>query len=266
MTSSFSFSRLGKLITKQFYENAKLYLFSVLAIFGLLALIFSFWVLAGGSAYHEEVTWIIFGLGLLIAGSIFASMSFSMLSSKDKGLYWLGVPATHFEKLVCTILFTTVFFTLAYCLCFFAVKSLAILFLEGFMKTHPGTSYTKMQDYQHGFGAAIKYFIYGYFAVQSLYLLGSVYFSRYSFVITTVVGAAIIFAFAYYINRIRNEMLGPIGWDMVSARKSDAGIKDGYLLYSVSPVVTETLKYAVQFLWAPLFWIVTWYRLKEKEL
>jgi hypothetical protein len=266
MTSSFSFARLGKLITKQFYENAKLYLFSVLAMFGLLALVFSFWVLAGGSDYREEATWIIFVFGLLIAGSIFASMSFNMLGSKDKGLYWLSVPATHFEKLVCTILYTTVLFTLAYCLCFFAVKSLTILFLDGFLKTHPGTSYTKMQDYEHGFGGAIKYFIYGYFAVQSLYLLGSVYFPRYSFVVTTVVGAATIFAFAYYITRIDDAMMDPISWNMLSARRNDTGIKDSYFLYTISPTVSSTLKFAFQFLWAPLLWTVTWFRLKEKEL
>ncbi len=98
MTSSFSFSRLGKLITKQFYENSRLYTFAVLAIVSLLGLIFAFWIVATGPNYNEENTWFIFLIGLFVTGSIFASMSFSMLGSKDKGIYWLGVPATHLGK------------------------------------------------------------------------------------------------------------------------------------------------------------------------
>jgi hypothetical protein len=61
-------------------------------------------------------------------------------------------------------------------------------------------------------------------------------------------------------------MLGPVGWNVISARKTDKAIKDGYLLYSVSPGIANAFKYALQFAWAPLLWVITWYRLKEKEI
>lgn len=267
MSSTFSFTRLGKLITKQLFENARLYTFAVLALFALLALVFTFWIAGGGARYNEAETYVIFLFGLFIAGSVFASMSFNMLSSKDKGIYWLGVPATHLEKLICTIFFSTIVFTIAYCLCFYIVKSIGISFLSEYIKKYPGRSYTEMKDFEHGFGAAIKYFIYGYFAVQSFYLLGSVYFPRYSFIITTVAGAFIIFIFVYYINRIHENILFTgSNWDLVSVRKSDASVKDGYFLYSISPVLSNIIRYLMQFAWAPLFWMVAWFRLKEKEI
>ena len=264
MSSTFSLSRLGKLITKQFFENSRLYLFSVLALFGLLALVFTFWISAAGPNYHEEQTYMIFVFGLFISGSIFASMSFNMLGSKDKGIYWLSIPATHLEKLICTIFYTTLVFTLAYCMCFFVVKSIALYFLTAFIEKHPGNSYSEIQDYEQGFAAGIKYFLYLYFAVQSLYLLGSVYFSRYSFVITTVVGSAIIFAVVYYIIQIQQSMQG--NWSLVTLRKYDAAMKDSYMLYSISPTIRDILKYTFQLAWAPVFWVVTWFRLREKEL
>jgi hypothetical protein len=266
MSSTFSFSRLGKLITKQFFENSRLYIFSVLALLGILSLVFAFWIAAGGDDYHEEVTYIIFLFGLFITGTVFASISFNMLGSKDKGIYWLAVPATHLEKLICIIFYSTIVFTVVYCLCFFLIKFIGVSFLEGYIKRHPGSSYTKMDDFENGFGGVIKYFIYAYFSVQSLYLLGSVYFSRFSFIITTVAAAFLIFVFVYYGSVIHDRMFEGMGWDLVSARKFDDKIKDGYLLYSISPAITDTLKYAVQFAWAPLFWIVTWFRLKEKEI
>ncbi|MEO6915407.1 MAG: hypothetical protein ABI151_06855, partial [Chitinophagaceae bacterium] len=99
MSNTFSFSRLGKLIVKQFFENAKLYLFSALALLGLLSLIFVFWMSASFPRYGERDTYIIYLVGLIISGTIFASMSFNMLGAKDKGIYWMSIPATHFEKL-----------------------------------------------------------------------------------------------------------------------------------------------------------------------
>ena len=252
-------------MAKQLFENLRLYIFSVLALFGLLSLVFAFWIGAGGEDYQEEETYVIFLFGLFIAGTVFASMSFNMLGSKDKGIYWLSVPATHLEKLICTIFYTTILFTLVYCLVFYLVKSIGIAFLTQYIKKHPGTSYQQMTDFQHGFGLMIKYFIYGYFAVQSLYLLGSVYFSRYSFIVTTVIGAFIIFVFIYYMSHVE-DILGSASWNILSARKADDTLKDGYFLYSISPTVASILKYAFQFAWAPLFWIVTWYRLREKEI
>jgi hypothetical protein len=266
MSTSFSLSRLGKLITKQFFENTKFYSYSLLALLGLLSLVFAFYVKTSGPNYREEGTYIIFLFGLFITGSVFASMSFDMLGSKDKGIYWLSIPATHLEKLICTIFYTTIVFTAAYCLCFFVVKWLAVMFIQGLMHDSPLITYTKMGGFDKGFGEVIPYFICAYFAVQAFYLLGSVYFSRYTFVITTVAGALVCFAFAYYITRIQNGMFSNNDWELVSVKQFKGDLKDGYLLYSVSPLISNTIKFIVLFAWAPLFWIVTWFRLKEKEI
>lgn len=266
MSVSFSFLRLGKLITKQFFENVRLYTFSVLALFSLLALVFAFFILSAGPNYHEEGTWFIFLIGLFLSGSVFASMAFNMLHSKDKGIYWLSLPATHGEKLVCTIFYTTIVFTAVYCVCFFIVKWIAVYFIHGLIKEDPRLSYTEITDYIKGFGEVLPYFICAYFAVQALYLLGAVYFSRYTFVVTSVVGAMFIFAFIYYLSKVEEGFLGQVQWNIVSAKKTDIGIQGHYHLYSVSPAISTLTQYFVQFAWAPLFWIVTFYRLKEKEI
>ncbi|MBA2499390.1 MAG: hypothetical protein H0V30_06655 [Chitinophagaceae bacterium] len=266
MSATFSFSRLGKLIVKQFFENSRLYLFSVLALFGLLALVFTFWIGVSSPHYMEEETYFIFLFGLFLAGTIFASMSFNMLGRKDKGIYWLGIPATHLEKLICTVLFSTILFFIVYCLCFLVIKTIALTYLETYISNHPGTSYKEMAGFDEGFGGIIKYFLYGYFAVQSLYLLGSVYFARYSYIITTVIGAVVIFSFAYYISQIDAFMFQTTDWNLFTAKKADAANIESYQLYSLSPGIIKALQYAVQFVWVPLFWFVTWYRLKEKEI
>lgn len=267
MSSSFSFTRLGKLITKQFYENARFYTFSLLALAGLLALTFAFWLGTSRPNYHEEVTYFIFLFGLFITGTVFASLSFNMLGSRDKGVYWLGVPATHLEKLVCIIFYTTIVYFVLYCLCFLIIKSLAVIIIKQLIKENPSYTYIEVDGFNEGFGKVVPYFICGFFAVQALYLLGSVYFSRYTFVVTTVIGAILFFAFGFYLTVIHNKMFdNNISWDIVDAKKYNIGIRNSYYLYSISPTLVNILKYIVQFACAPLFWVVTWYRLKEKEI
>src|SRR5690606_2163917 len=266
MSATFSFTRLGKLITKQFFENSKLYLYSVLALFGLLAIVFSFWISVGEPSYAEEETYIIFLVGLFITGTIFASMSFNMLGRKDKGIYWLGIPATHFEKLVCSILFSTVLFFIVYCFCFYIVKMIAVGYVSTLVDTKPGYSYREMTDFaSSNFVQIFKNFIFGYFAVQALYLFGSVYFPRYSFILTTVVGAGLMFLFGYYMSQL-DDIFSPDNWEMLSVRREIAESQGSYQLFSVSDTVKNILKYVVQFIWVPVFWLATWFRLKEKEI
>ncbi len=266
MSATFSFSRLSKLINKQFFENSRLYTFSVLATVGLIAIAFVLWFKMAGPDYYEDGTFVMFFLGLFIGGAVFAAMSFNMLGSREKGMYWLTLPATHLEKLVCTILFTTVAFTIIYCLCFFLVKSLAVMLLTEYIKTNPGSSYVESKGLQGEGSTILRYFMCAFFAIQAFYLLGSVYFSRYSFVITTVVAAAVIFSFVYYITVIQRGMLDKYQWNIVSIRDYNGVSGDGYLLYSLSPGLISFLKYVMQFAWAPLFWVITWVRLREKEI
>lgn len=267
MSTSFSFSRLGKLIRKQLYENLRFYTFSLLALIGLLAISFTFYLMFGGPNYHEENTWMIFLFGLFFSGSVFASMSFTMLSSKDKGIYWLSIPATHLEKLVCTIFYTTVLFSIAYFLCFSGIKAIAIGILESRIKDNPGLSYREMGSMNTGFGEVMPYFIFSFYAVQSLYLLGSVYFSRYAFVVTTVVGAIVFFAFGFYLSKLETNMFGKeINWELLKAENHNVLAKGSYLVYSIPSALDNVLTFLVKFMWAPLLWLVTWFRLKEKQM
>ncbi|HEX8462315.1 MAG TPA: hypothetical protein VF623_12830, partial [Segetibacter sp.] len=202
-----------------------------------------------------------------ISGSVFASMSFNMLGDKDKGIYWLSLPATHFEKLVATIFYTTVLFSIIYCLCFYLIKTVALIILKQLMADTPGFSYQEMQDFSKGFGEVFPYFICGFFAVQALYLLGSVYFSRYSFIVTSVVFALLFFSFMYYMTKLEHGFFEKgVSWDITQAVKRNVGVPGSYWLYSVSPTTAKIFKYLVMFGWAPVFWFVTWCRLREKEV
>jgi hypothetical protein len=261
MTTAFSFPRLLQLVRKQWFENSRFYLFSVLALLGLLALVFTFMILTGGTYFREESMYMIYLFGLYISGSVFASMSFNILGDKTKGTYWLSFPASHLEKLICVLFYTVIAFTLMYSACFYIVRSAAIAYIQ----SNPQLKFQPVQ-WSFGFMQAFPYFLYGYFAVQSFYLLGSAYFSRYAFIITTIVGAALIFAFLYYMDKLSDNSFGN-GYNWRGDHVSSFNNGDNTLKrYNLSPFLTDSLRFMIRFIWAPVFWLVTFFRLKEKEL
>lgn len=267
MTTTFSFSRLLQLVRKQWIENSRLYIYSILALLGMLGLIMVFWVITDGKHFSEDSLYIIFLFGLFIAGAVFASMSFSMLGSKEKGTYWLSFPASHLEKLLCMIFYNVVVFTIVYCLCFFLLKSAAVAYVSSLVAEKP-TEYTfrrSVWDSNRSFLGIVPYFLYGFLAVQSFYLLGSVYFARYSFVITTIVGSVLIFLFSYYSVELIQSSLHGYSWNGDHLRKYD-GDYSTYQRYNLSPVMTDLLGFFVKYIWAPVFWVVAWFRLKEKQM
>ena len=271
MSATFSSFRLLQLVRKQWIENSRFYIFSALALIGILGLVLLFWFNNSDNSFKEESLYMIFTFGIYIAGGVFASMSFNMLGEKEKGTYWLSFPASHLEKLLCILLYNVVFFTLVYCACFLLLKTAAFSNIQNLIKTNPQQYHWRYMDWgtnSNDFSVAFPFFMYAFFAVQAFYVLGSVYFARFSFVLTTVVGAILIAGFMWYTVYLSKNMF-PNGyaWQGNHVRRyiNIQGTYN-YSRYELSGMSYEVLSFIVKFIWAPVFWIAAWYRLKEKQI
>lgn len=268
MTKDFSFRRLLLLIKKQWIESAKLYLYGTLALLGLLGVIFLFWLNTGGHRYNEEALIIIFFIGLLLSGAIFASTSFNMLSSKAKGIYWLSFPASHLEKLICLIFYNLVVFTVVYCICFFLIEQTAVSYIHHLVKSDPAKYSFDQIDWEHANTdrRIIHDYLCGFFAVQALYLLGSVYFRRYSFILTTIITAFVFFCFILLMGNLKNLLPDDYYLNMGRGFFVMNNTSPVHRVYDLNHAFLEVLIFLFKFIWAPFFWLVTWFRLKEKEI
>ncbi len=257
MNNSISFSRLGLLIKKQWFDNAKLYTLSVLALIGLLSVIFIFWAIANGDRYDEEDTYVIFLILLFGAGLIFASTTFGALGDKAKGTYWLSIPATHFEKLVCGIFYSLIAFLVVYLLSFFIIQQItfAVIRLDPANVIHPIGNLKEP--------AMIFSLI--FLALQSLFILGSVYFERFAFIKTILATLFIIFLFMLAGIFFAKNLL-PHNVNM-RGLTSFAIYGDNELrIYRLAPWIEDAVISFTKFIWAPVFWVATYFRLKEKEI
>lgn len=268
MTANFSLKRTIQLISKQWVENRRMYLMSVFALLGLLGIVFVFWAANGGSHYSEEALYVIGLFGLFITGSIFASTAFNMLGSRDRGIYWISFPASHFEKFLATWFFNFVVFSIVYLLCFFLLKTAAESYVQTLINEDPVKyTYKKLEwKNENGMGTAIPYFMSAFFVVQAAFLLGSVAFKRFSFIITMVLIAVFMFLFIYYVSKIATIGFPDYNFNIFSLREPYVRGKETYKEYLLSPAIKESVLFFLKYLIAPFLWFITWIKLKEKQI
>ena len=123
------------LIQRQIRENTRLYGVFSLVLFGMLSFMFLIihqWQDSFAGAIQNGV----FIIGLFIGGGIFTSTMFQEFSTPSSSIWLLGLPATHGEKVISSILMSTVFFILSYLIIFYSADALYLLYTKGLSFEH----------------------------------------------------------------------------------------------------------------------------------
>jgi hypothetical protein len=279
-SDNFSWARWSLLVSKHWVENRKRYGLSLLAVGGLLVAWFTFILVMDKrdplDVFYQYVTYF---AGLFITGSLYASMLFAELSTKSDGIGFLALPASHLEKLLCALLFGILLFFIAFTLVFYAVDipmvQLSSQLIEriprnwpnSVVRVDPNPIYNVFSGEQGPAPErAYHLFLYYFFTTQSAFILGSVYFTRYSFIkVVIVLVLSLLIGVA-----IQAKVIGlflPSGWNN---GLTEWNTREGNGDLDKVVQLPQRMEMAVIRLmqWAPpvLFWIVTWFRLKEKQV
>ena len=278
MHATFSFHRFTLLLKQHWAENKKRYILSFFAFIGLLVIWFLFIMLT--NEYYpmaeglQEVT---FFFSLFAIGSFYASQIFRELGSRSRGINYLMVPASAMEKLLCSLTFSVVLFFIIFTAAFYLSDGLMVLIANAL---HPSYNVAGAEGTQVK-ASLINVFNYSepgqndnmnpyilllFLAIQSLFILGSVYFEKYSF-IKTAISMFVFMLIFFLILYVFNEWLMPPG-----------GFHEGFSSYRVigdnnkevlvqlpdwvGPLLRGLLMYALP----PFFWTVTYFRLREKQV
>lgn len=277
--NSFSFQRWSLLVGKHWVENKKRYLLSAIAIFALLIFFFTFGLLTNDEDPLLR-TWQILGyfFGLFGVGCLFAGQYFSHLGSKSMGAYYLLTPASALEKLLCALLYVVVIFFIVYTAVYYLADSIMIAIANAthpfYLQPGPDGSIPKAElinvfyEYNWGLSEAnlLYYFMLAFFAVQSAFLLGSAYFSQYS-VVKTAIGLFCIFLLIVFLEGYLLHTFLPNGdhYEGLASFLTKINGKPDKVV-QLAPWIEEVLVFMLKFALAPLFWLVTYYRLTEKEI
>lgn len=265
MSPSFSFKRLIQLIQKQWVENARLYLLSLATITFVLGLIHFFWIVGTTRHFDEGFGFGLYWFGLFLCGSIFASNSFGPLGNKEKGTYWLAFPASHGEKFANVLFYNLIVFTLSYTLVFLLVHNIAMAYVKYLIAASPSEYILNPMKKTKDYYQLIKGLTLLFIGIQALYILGSIYFNRFNYILTTLAFSIIFTLFAYFTFKMGKAFftghigsMGPEHMTVYDNRQGKEFIYDSF--------VYNFYKYVAQYIWAPVFYVITWFRLKEKQV
>jgi len=166
MNQLFSLKRWLQLMRRHWIENSKFFLISTLALLGVIAIAYLF-LLANNHHYEAYSELILYLIGLYLVGSIFASGAFDPLQKKERGMAYLTLPASHFEKLLTQIFFNLIFFTLVYSLCFYAMSELFEFIAKSRAAAEPLKYHFKPLDWKNPYGIMdiTHYFLLIFFGV-----------------------------------------------------------------------------------------------------
>lgn len=284
MNQFFDFNRWSLLTARHWSENKRRYLLSIAAIAGLMIIVFILsFIFDPQRPVTQDFQLGIYFVGLALIGFFFASIIFSDLSSKSKGMNFLAVPASHFEKLLVALLYTIVIFFLVYTTIFYLIDLLMVnvgnsvsrgwmerrnLDLSKFVPEKVANVFV-VKAYAEG-RMDVNPFFYlflAYFAIQSAFILGSVYFVRFGFIKTIISIVVIGLLFIYLIYQLGENGV-PHGFNYSSLTSwtefnfNAENMRMVKLPGWIESVIETILKYSL----APLFWVITYHRLKEKEI
>ena len=282
MNQLFNLQRWFLVLGEHESRNRKRYLLSLMAIAGLIIGFCTFYILAGRRPIPTFLQSSTYFFGLYFSGCLFGSMLFDDLNYGPKGISALLIPASHFEKLMCQLLFGIFIFFIFYTLIFYLVDipmvSLSNLWgarwhvssSEANLPFTPAkiinvfSSRAEMMPFPFVENLN-SYLFQAFFVSQSAYILGSVYFRKFSFIKTTISLFALFFFLFLYFEIFLNGIMPAKSWYYsFTSWMIDRNNTREYIL--LPGWAEELFYYLMGYPFAFIFLAAAYYRLKEKEI
>jgi len=256
MNNTFNLNRFGRLFIKHTVEHYKSYLMSLTVLIGVMILGGSFLVYMIQAPIDRGFQSAIFVMIMLLAGTIFTSTIFADMGDKKKAIASLTLPASHFEKYMVAWVYSFVVFIIIYTASFYLGVSFAVN-----IKHFPGHPVEVINIFGHPL--CEMFLLYAF--LHSVAFCGSIFFEKLHFIKT----AFLFFIFVAILIVFNRILLGTLLGRAVevtvpfgnlrftdAARVNDINItqkEDPYLLTIITVL-------------AFIFWIASYYRLKEKQV
>jgi hypothetical protein len=276
----FHFKRWCSLLSKHWTENGKKYGLFLLAYAGLLLTWYSFILVMNDRGLIDvDIQFTSYFIGLYLAGCLYASTLFADLNSRREGVNYLALPASQLEKMLCVLFFGVLIFFMAYTVVFYLIDIPMVQLSNRILEKHP----RYFLDSRIKIPTSIVYniftavegpiperlyhvFLLGFFSIQAIFILGPLYFSRYALIKSIVVVLLILILGVIVEQKIVNYFL-PQGWyaqEFSWVQYDEAGHPSRYIFLpgSLTKITSSLLQWGLPL----LIWVITYYRLKEKQI
>jgi hypothetical protein len=250
---TFSIRRILLLMQKELYENLKIVSVGYISFFGIATAVVVLNFIGGGEAWAEFSRF--FEFGLFITGLFITGMAFKSFRSKEGTMSYLSIPASVLEKFISMLLLTTIGLTVFYT---------AAFSLFDFLFTAIGNSLTNHSvEYFRFFTDELPHLFLIYLIVQSVFLAGAATFKKVPLFFTVfwlfvfLLGIGLYSAGLAYLFRDTFES---------TAHQLDRGVNLNLMdMKDTGLWISEAPEFIFYYLTAPVFWAITYFKIKEKE-
>ncbi len=255
MNTTLDINRLGLLLRRFFIENKQ----RELIFWGITVVVFTLMHLAGPQEKSISVE-----MFLYISGFIFAARTFKIFNYTPGGMHYLLIPATHFEKLTTAILLSTFYYFAMIVITYTIGTTLGTTIGNFFFASNNPIVFPLFQSvpdlYNNGHAPMSLLNKFVFFAgIQSVFMLGSIYFKGNAVGKTFLAFTAISIVLGIIELLLLRITFGTyhLGGQMMNITIDS---EHGFL--STLDTASEVFAYAL----IPFFWVVSYFRLKEKQV
>jgi len=256
MNSIFNTKRFGMLFIKHTTEHYKAYLMSWAVLVGVMCLGGGFLVYMIEAPIETGIQTALFGSIFFLSGTMFTSTIFADYGDNKKAATLLMLPATTFEKFLVGWLFSYLIFALVFTATFYAIL-LILLSVQHIPNFH--------HEVINVFDGQLAVVFVLFSLLHSIAIFGSIFFKKLHFIKT---------AFCFFISIAVATLANTAFLEMLFSRRLRAAVPfanvdfPGADRYNriTGTHTTDMLVMWLLLLIAVVFWVSTYYKLKEKQV
>ena len=268
MKQSIDSRRMTLWAGKFWFENRKAYFLFLLVLAGLLFVWQGmFLAFRNPNLFSERVQFSQYAVLLFFSGCLTANFLFGDLREKSKSITYLLNPASSLEKILVVIFFGVPVFFLGFNLAFYAVDSAMVSMANKQNVTNYKLfNVLHIKEYENPFmdNANSAHLLYLYFAVQSFFIFGAIYFKKFSLLKTSISLFAVWVLFIV-VQTLLSSVL-PVGDFFAATATYRVTDMEGYKIIYLPDWLRISGALFFKFLIVPLFWLATYFRLREKQV
>jgi hypothetical protein len=115
-------------------------------------------------------------------------------------------------------------------------------------------------------GTESIYFLLAYFGIQSVFLLGSIYFVRFQYIKTMITGLILFLVLVFFVHTVLGLFMPPGNFFEPFTVYRIYNATKGELMVELPEWLSSILLFLMKYALPPCLWVVTYFRLKEKEV
>ena len=246
MNTTLDINRLGLLLKRYFIENKQ----RELTFWGITTVVFMI--------IHQTGSVEMF---MYIAGFIFAARTFKIFNYTPSGMHYLLIPATHAEKLIINIILSTFYFFTIFLFTYMIGTTIGIYLGNFIFSMNSPVDFALFQTSSNpmhlNFGLWNTFTAFA--IIQSVFMLGSIYFKG------NAIGKTFLAIIGISITLVIIELFllrVTFGTSHLNGQMNNINIAYNAGDLFGSQIKISVFKYAL----IPFFWLVTYFRLTEKQV